>query len=177
MQVSNNYQSNTNFTGFKMPQSSHKRFMHALRDECSVSDLIKIRNTMENQALSKTTIYLEDLGYMAGFEVNGHLAGTINGKTSYNSFSTNIARFIQKLGKKADKAELKLKTKTASNLIEECSIANKFKSVRNAQNAATKTECATAKSYRKNGLVSESEQKGYLLGEIYKLVGGKNGIK
>ena len=58
MQAINNYQNNTNFTGgqFIVPKSCQKRFMRVLRNECDVSDLIRIRNTMENGVGAKPRI-------------------------------------------------------------------------------------------------------------------------
>lgn len=180
MQAINNYQSNTNFTGghFVVPKSCQKRFMRVLRNECNVSDLIRIRNTMENGAGDKTRIILQDLGYMAGQEVDGHLCGTINGKEYYNSWplfapsTWSIPRFIEKLARKGDKAEIKLRTKRADDIIEECRIVTAYKKQKAAEEAQTKLECKQAKNYRKRGLVSEQEQKGYLCGEIYKLING-----
>lgn len=176
MQI-NNCQSNTNFTAFKMPQSSHKRFMRSLRNECSVSDLIRIRNTMENQVSNKNHIYLEDLGYMAGFEVDGHLMGIVKNKTYFNSnlnpFNWKIPNFIEKLAKKANKAQLKDKLRPAIDNIEECRTAMTHNDTLKAQRKLTKTECANAKAARQKGIASADEQKSYLLGEIYKLIGGK----
>lgn len=181
MQAINNYQNNTNFTGgqFIVPKSCQKRFMRVLRNECDVSDLIRIRNTMENGVGDKTRIYLEDLGYMAGQEVDGHLRGVIGKKEYFNSWplfapsSWSIPRFIEKLARKGDKAEIKLRKKGAHDIIEECRIATAYKAQKSAQQAETKLECRRAKNYRDKGLVTEQEQKGYLLGEIYKLIGGK----
>lgn len=182
MQINNNYQSNTNFTGghFIVPKSSQKRFMRVLRNECGVSDLIRIRNTMENGAGDKTRIILDDLGYIAGQKVDGHLRGTVNGKEYFNSWplfapsTWSIPRFIEKLARKGDKAEIKLRKKDARDIIEECRIATVYKAQKSAEKAETKLECKRAQIHRKEGLVSEKEQKGYLLGEIYKLI---NGIK
>lgn len=181
MQIGTNYQSNTNFTGghFTMPQYCQKRFMRVLRNNCNVTDLVKIRNTIADGVNDKTKIILEDLGYMAGQEVDGHLCGTINGKEYYNSWpllapsTWSIPKFFAKLARKADKAELKLKTKNALNTIDECRITMDYKKEKALAKAQTKFECKMAKDNIKEGYTTEQEEKNFLLGQIYRLLGGK----
>lgn len=181
MQVSSNYQNNTNFTGghFIVPPHCQKRFMREIRNTCSVSDLIKIRNTFKNGLGDRTKIYLEDLGYIAGHEADGHLCGTINGKEYLNSWplwdpaTWSIPKFIAKLARKGDKAEIKLKTKNTPNIIEKILTVKAYKKKKALEKILTELECTRTKNTRKEGKVTEQEQKRYLLGEIYKLIGGK----
>lgn len=161
MQITTNYSQNTtpNFTAFTMHQSSHRRFMRALRQQCKTDELLIIRNTMETQKNNPNNIRMVDLGGFFGEKVDGHLVARIKNKeyanTLYPLFTNNpISKFIERVANKAEKGRpVKL---TKSQILE--------------QKALTQSELATLKKYRENGMVTEKEQRGYLLGEIYKMI-------
>lgn len=152
MNTNNSY--NPSFGRFIVPKSSHRRFMAALREECSVSDLVKIRNTFENQIKNKNNINLIDLGYHTGRPCNGHLSAEVNGKTYTNTFTLSFPRFMKKLARKAEKQNPKKQISSAVKV----------------QKAQEKLDLAYAKHARKIGLANKSEQENYLLGEIYKMI-------
>lgn len=161
MQITTNYSQNTtpNFTAFKMPHASQRRFMIGLRQQCNADELLLVRNIMETQKNNPTNIVLHDWGYLCGEKFNGHLFAKINRKEYWNTryliFPHNgMAKFFQKL---ADIAENGRPVKLSKAEIAE----QKLKNIQ---------ELSEAKKYRKKGTVTEKEQRQYLLGEIYKMI-------
>lgn len=114
---------------------------------------------MEFQKNNPNNIRMVDLGGFFGEKVDGHLVARIKNKeyanTLYPLFTKKpISKFIEKVANIAEKGRpVKLK---------------KFQIM--GQETLTKIELKDQKMYRDLGLVTEKEQRGYLLGEIYKMI-------
>lgn len=160
MEIRNNVNTpNTNFRAIMVPKANgcQKRFMIALREECSTEQLLKVFQTLEKEVKNKNHAILEDVGYMAGSPCNGHLWAKVNNKTYWNTdvfpFVQSIPRFMKKISNKAGKYLTK-----AENI------------ERKAIDLEHKAERIRVKEQMKDPRVTDTERRNYFLGEIYKLI-------
>ena len=151
---------NPNFTSVIVPKASQRRFMIALREECTTDNLLRCLQTIEKEKKNPNNIVISDVGYFWGQPCCGHLCATVNGDVFYNSdcFLTfpTPAKFLDKMSKKAAKF-----------------LSKDEKVARKSQDIHNKAEIIEKQQLRQKGLVSEDEQRNYFLGEIYKAINMK----
>lgn len=161
MQISsvNNYQSNPNFTGFKVRGGDKvmDRVMETFQ-ELSTPDLLKATQIVRKEANNPVKIDIEDLGYYFGQPMNGHWNATIGGKTynngnphSLSAFS--LIHFMKKLSDKAQKFNPFKASKGEQRILEQ----------------KNKLELMELKNNLKNGADEEAIRDG-LLDNIFELI-------
>lgn len=107
MQISNNYHSNTNFTGFKVQPKSIDRVMETF-ENCTTTDLLKHLQLLRREAKNPVKIDLEDLGFYSGQPALGHWEATVGDKvlSNGNMFSVSaysLKHFLNKVANEAQK--------------------------------------------------------------------------
>ena len=159
----NNYQQSPAFKRIIVPKESQKRFMRALRAECSPTELLEVLHVFEKEAKNtKNNIRIKDIGYLFGTPCNGHWEATVAGCT-YNNCNINLQSIFKGLPS-APKFLKKLSDKAGEGL------DKTQKTIRTKIDELAKKELAKKKLIFKDGGVVDGERKGFLCGEIYKLM-------
>lgn len=154
----NYYQQSPAFKRVVIPKESQKRFMRALREECSPTDLLKVLQVIEKEATNtKNNIVIRDLGYLFGMPCNGHWEATVAGNT-YNNCSSFLfpakpPKFLKMLSDKAEKG-----------------LSKEEQLARLAKDKANEIEIAKKITRFKDGAITEAERKSYLCGQIFDLI-------